>query len=231
MFSHSAGSPVPRHALWATLVVGLVLVWPLVGISFGHSALSTSASWHADASPQLGIASFTVQPSSIYVGSTAFVNVSLSGGTPPYFLWFNSSVPGCQPPNSPVQTQYPQYPITCQPSGTGTYSIHLDVVDSATPAGRASNSVSVTVLSGGNGNNNNNNNNNNGNGSGNGGSLSLPTGLEQLVLLIGLVFLGTMVAIAAGTIATAAMVSRRLRQINETLAKMGLPPKEPKPPA
>jgi hypothetical protein len=44
------------------------------------------------------------------------------------------------------------------------------------------------------------------------------------------VVLGCIVAIAVGVVALAVLVPRRLRQLNETLARTGLPPKEPKPP-
>jgi len=124
----------------------------------------------------------------------------------------------------------PQYSFSCNPTNQGGYSMHLDVVDSSLPASRTSLTADVTVVSNSNGNGNGNgNSNNNNNGSG-GGSLAIPSGLEQIALIVALVFLGTMIAIAAGTIATAVVVSRRLRQINETLAKMNLNPKEPKPP-
>jgi hypothetical protein len=229
--SRSADSPAPWYAFPTTLALGLLLIGSIAAFAPAASSTGSSQLWETASTSPVGIASFTVQPSPVSVGSTAYVNVSLSGGTAPYYLWFNGSVPGCQSPNSPVTANGPQFQFTCNPSSTGTYSIHLDVVDSSTPVGRASNGASVNVVSGGNNNNNNNNNNGNGNGSGSGGSFSFPSGLQQLVFLIGLVFLATMVAIAAGTIATAAIVSRRLRQINETLAKMGLPPKDPKPPA
>ncbi|MGP8072677.1 MAG: hypothetical protein ACLPZM_06065 [Thermoplasmata archaeon] len=52
----------------------------------------------------------------------------------------------------------------------------------------------------------------------------------EIGIILVLVFMGTMVAIAAGVVAIAVLVPRRLRQLNETLAKTGLPPKEPKPP-
>jgi hypothetical protein len=230
MIPRSAGGPAPRRAPLAVFALALVLILSLLGVGLASRPGSTNAAWHPDSTPPLSIVSFGFQPSSVDVGSSTTVGVTLSGGTSPYLLWFNSSVPGCEPPNSPVTSSSTQYQFSCQPSESGSFSVNLDVVDSSTPAFRASNVADLNVASNNNG-NNNNNNNGNGNGSGSGGGLTLPTGLESLVLVIGLVFLGTMIAIAAGTIATAAVVSRRLRQINETLAKLSLPPREPKPPA
>jgi hypothetical protein len=232
MISRSAGVPAPRRAPLAVFALALVLIVSLPGVGLTARPASTNAAGHPDSTPPLSIVSFSFQPSSVDVGSSTTVSVTLSGGDSPYFLWFNSSVPGCEPPNSPVSSSSTQFQFSCQPTQSGSYSIHLDVADSSTPSLHQSTVSDLNVVSNSNGNNNSNNNNNgNGNGSGSGGGLTLPSGLESLVLVIGLVFLGTMIAIAAGTIATAALVSRRLRQINETLAKLSLPPKEPKPPA
>jgi len=86
----------------------------------------------------------------------------------------------------------------------------------------------MNVRSSGNGNGNNSNNGGNGN-----TSLSslLPGGFLEIGIILVLVFMGAVVAIAAGVVTMAVLVPRRLRQLNETLAKSGLPPKEPKPPA
>lgn len=68
------------------------------------------------------------------------------------------------------------------------------------------------------------------NNSGGNGSFSLPSGLVTLALVGGLVFVILLVLIAAGVLALAVLTSRRLRQINETLAQLSAPPKGPTPP-
>lgn len=223
--------PAPtRSVVPISLAIALILVGSVVG-SFGLTPRPGETGGFArTASTPVSISSFSFQPQTVTSGSSTTVSVSLSGGTSPYELWFNSSVPGCQSPQSPMSITSPQYSFSCNPTNQGGYSMHLDVVDSSLPASRTSLTADVTVVSNSNGNGNGNgNSNNNNNGSG-GGSLAIPSGLEQIALIVALVFLGTMIAIAAGTIATAVVVSRRLRQINETLAKMNLNPKEPKPP-
>jgi len=75
--------------------------------------------------------------------------------------------------------------------------------------------------------------NDNGNGSNNNsgnGSFQLPGGLVTLALIGGLVFVVLFALIAGGVVALAVVTSRRLREINETLAKLSAPPKGPTPP-
>jgi hypothetical protein len=73
-------------------------------------------------------------------------------------------------------------------------------------------------------------NNGSNNNSGGNGSFSLPSGLVTLALVGGLVFVVLLALIAGGVVALAVITSRRLRQINETLAQMNAPPKGPTPP-
>jgi hypothetical protein len=77
------------------------------------------------------------------------------------------------------------------------------------------------------------NGNGNGSGSGNGSSsgFSLPAGLISTLVLFGSIFIGAMVALAAGVIATAVLVSRGLRRLNETMKKTEEPPSSGKPPS
>jgi hypothetical protein len=158
------------------------------------------------------------------------VNVTFSGGTPGFFLWFNNTPAGCSPPGNPQTSPSNYYQINCHPSSSGTFTAHLDVVDSASPPSRASATATLSVTSNGNNNNGNGSNNNNNGGGGN-GSFSFPSGLFTIALFGGIAFLGALVAIAAGTIATAVMVSRRLRAVNETLQKLIPPPQKPGPPS
>lgn len=173
----------------------------------------------------IGIANFHFSPNQISQGSSTQGSFTITGGTPPFYLWVNNSAPGCAPPANPFETSNTSMSFSCSPSGTGNFNVHLDVVDSATPAGHASAQAQLTVnpsSSGGGG--------SSGNNTGNGSGLNLPAGLFQVALLFGIVVLASIIAIAAGTIAIAVSVSRRLRQINETLAKMQSleAPKSPK---
>ena len=165
----------------------------------------------------VSVVSFSFQPSSVTVNTQTSGSVSLSGGTSPYFLWFNNTPQNCNPPTTPVMTSSTQYPFNCQPSTPGHYNIHLDVADSSSPAGHSSMSASLTVTS------NSGNGNNGGNGSG-GSGFSFPSGLFQVALLLSIAFIGSMVALAAGMIATAVILSRRLRQLKETLERTSQPP-------
>jgi len=51
-----------------------------------------------------------------------------------------------------------------------------------------------------------------------------------MLLLFGAVFIGAIVALAAGVIVMAVLLSRRLRQLNETMSRSNPPPSEEKPP-
>jgi hypothetical protein len=110
----------------------------------------------------------------------------------------------------------------------GSYFVNLDVVDSSVPATKASQPASLNVATS-NSENGNGNGNNSSNGNNSLGSL-IPSGFLAIALIIVLALIGAIIAIAAGVVALAVLVPRRLRQLNETLAKCGLPPQEPKPP-
>ena len=209
----------------------------MVLVSFAGAAIAQRGSTSAPisvagaASSPISNAKFFFDPSTVNEGSQTNGNVSFSGGTPGYSLWFNQTPPGCSPPSNPMTTPSPAFTFVCQPTSTGTYTVHLDILDSATPVDKASVQATLNVVQGnnGNGNGNGNNSNNNNNGGGN-GSLSLPGGLLQLAVIAGLVFFAALFLIAGGMIAAAVLLSRRLRQVNETLTKLLPPPKGPTPP-
>ena len=153
--------------------------------------------------------------------------LTLSGGTPTYYVWVNNTAPGCTPMSLPITLAGTQDQFTCTPTSAGSYNVHIDVVDSTSPAMKASQSTTLIVnpSSGGGGNGSGKNGGSSGN-----GSFSLPSNLIEYALIFGLIFVGAMVALAAGMIATAVLVGRRLRQLNETIAKYSQPPKDPKSP-
>jgi hypothetical protein len=217
------------HRATSSFVLAIAALFLLsmgVPVLAGPLANSSASSVSPNTAP-LQILGFSFSPSTVSQGSQSQGSIQLSGGTPPYYAWLNNSPPGCQPPTVPYVTSNPSNTFSCQPSGTGVFNVHLDVSDSSNPTGHQSQSTTLTV---------NGNSNSNGNGSGNGnnnngskGGLSLPGGLLYLVTIFGIVFLGAVVAIAAGVIATAVVLSRRIRQVNETLAaqQKSMPPSKP----
>lgn len=213
----------------------------LLVVFAGAVVVSTTAPRPAPTASGVGLATggltidqFSFQPPNVNSGSGTNGSLTLSGGTAPHYLWFNNTPPGCTPSSTPVTISTTPYTFQCHPSSEGTYTVHLAGVDSSVPSSTASGTTGLTVMSNGNGNHNGSGNgsgsNNGGDGNTSLGSL-IPSGFLEVGLIVALVFIGSVVAIAAGVVAMAVLVPRRLRQLNETLAKSGLPPKEPKPPA
>lgn len=160
--------------------------------------------------------SLTFSPSSIAENSTATGSVSFASGTPPFVLWVNQSAPGCSPQSNP-QTASANFQFSCSPTSPGTWNFNFEAVDSSTPAQHASGSAALTVRSSSSG--------GGGGGTGNNssGGFQLPTGLLSTAILFGAVFLFAFVALAAGVVAMAILIPRRLRQLNETLGRQGTP--------
>ncbi|MCI4318784.1 MAG: hypothetical protein L3K23_01455 [Thermoplasmata archaeon] len=208
-------------ALALTALLTLFIAGPIGGIVASPVVGRALA---MPAATQVSITSFSFQPSSVSANSQTSGSVALSGGMAPYFLWFNNTPSNCAPTSNPVMISSQQYPFNCQPSSTGSFNIHLDVADSSSPAGHTSASTTLTVTS----NSGNGNGNGNNGGSGNGSSgFSFPSGLFQVALLLSIAFIGSMVALAAGMIATAVILSRRLRQLKEALERTGQLPSTP----
>lgn len=189
---------------------------PVAEIRAAHGALPPPGS--------LQITSFSYSPGTSTVGSQVQGNIQVSGGTTPYHAWLNNTPPGCQPSMVPYVTSNASTTFGCRPSSAGTYNVHLDVLDSAAPPARASQTASLTV------NSNSGNGNGSGNGSGksNGSGFSLPAGLLPLLTTFVFVFLGAIVALAAGVIAVAVSISRGMRKLNATIAAQQKPTSEGK---
>jgi hypothetical protein len=221
--------PRALTVLRATLAIAfcLLMLLPAWGAGGAGATPQVQARSGATDVPQVGalqVVSFFFSPATVSSGTQTQGTIQLSGGVLPYRAWLNNSAPGCQPPSSPVVTSNATTVFNCQPNSPSTYNVHLDVLDSGSPAARVSATATLQVNSNGNG-------NSGGSGKSNGsGGLSLPSGLFGLLTIFAAVFLGTMVAIAAGVIAIAVSVSRRLRQINETLAAQMKPPADVRPP-
>lgn len=168
----------------------------------------------------------TFSPNPVTVGSTTQIQVSVAGGAPPYYLWFNSSIPGCNPSNQPIQQTSASANYPCDPTSTGNFNAHIDVSDNALDHGSAATSLDVQSAGGG----------------GNSGNNTNPFNLSGLgdilgmVLIVVVISVACLVATAAAAIALAVLVPRRLKQIRLALEgkpmkkpKVETPPAEPKP--
>jgi hypothetical protein len=176
--------------------------------------------------PESGLSvSLSFSPSPAVVGTNTTISVSIGGGTAPFNLWVNNSPPGCAPPTSPFSVSSSPFTATCQPQSSGQYTVHLDVIDSMGNARSASTPLTVNP-SNGNGNEGNSNSN-----SSNNSGFQLPAQLVTLALIFGGILVISLVILAAGVLATAILVSRRLRQLAEVMEKSNSPPTVPgKPP-
>ncbi len=161
-------------------------------------------------------------PSTVPVNGLATGSYSIGGGTPPFTIWMNNTPPGCNPQSLPFTTSNPSGTFDCYPTGTGNFNVHVDVQDSVGNRGFASAPLSVT--SGG------------GSGSGTnqtgGIDLSFLNNLLPVVMVTGIVFLASTVAIAASAVALAVLVPKRLKQIRKAIEGQGPKSAEPaSPPA
>ena len=71
----------------------------------------------------LSVPSFLADPSTVALGQTAYLFGTPTGGIPPYSLVYSGLPNGC--------ASSPEQPLPCRPSAPGTYSIDLEVRDSA----------------------------------------------------------------------------------------------------
>jgi len=107
----------------------------------------------------------------------------------------------------------------CTPTTSGTYNVHLDAYDNMGTKQQAT--ATLTVQSG---------NGGSGSGSGNGSGTNPLAGLDTVLptlFIFAFVFLGALVALAAGVVAMAVLVSRRLRQLTEAMKGDRDGPKSP----
>jgi len=145
--------------------------------------------------------------------------VTFTGGTVPFRVWLNGTPPGCDPGTQPFVTSTYSNSWNCTPTTSGTYDVHLDAYDNTGTKQQAV--ATLTVQSGGGG-----NGNGNGNGSGTNPLAGLDTVLPTL-FIFAYVFLGALVALAAGVVAMAVLLSRRLRQLTEAMKGDRHGPKSP----
>lgn len=156
-------------------------------------------------------------PNTVTVNSPTTMSYSISGGTGPFTVWENNTPSGCNPPSVPLTTPDASGSNSCTPSVTGNFNVHVDVQDSA--GNRGSASTYLTVNSGGSG--------GSGSGSGTNGTggidLSFLNNLLPILMITGILFLGSTVAIAVSAVALAILVPRRLKQIRKALEGAPLP--------
>jgi len=134
--------------------------------------------------------------------------VTFTGGAVPFKVWLNQTPPGCAPSQVPFVTSNYSNSWNCSPNSAGAYNVHLDAVDNT--GTKQSASATLTVQSG------NGGSSGTGNGSGSNPLAGLDTVLPTL-FIFAFVFLGALVALAAGVVAMAVLVSRRLRQLTEAM--------------
>ncbi|MGA8542583.1 MAG: zinc ribbon domain-containing protein [Thermoplasmata archaeon] len=197
--------------------IGALLLLGIVSGASGSASRPPTAAL-TTLTPSAGslmITQFSFSPSSLSVDTETQGTISLSGGTAPFDLWLNNSAPGCGPPTNPYVTSNTTTMFHCSPTSTGMYTVHLDVLDSATPTDKASQSTTLTVNSNngnGNGGGSGNNSNNNNSGNNSGFNLSSLGPLLDYGLIGAIVVLALLVTIAVGVIWTGVGVRRLSRQ-------------------
>lgn len=201
-----------RHAMLLGVLLALVTASPVVGAPMSGAPAATLP------------VTLSFSPNPVSAGAQTQIQVSIAGGSPPYLLWFNSSIPGCNPPSQPFQQNNSAASYPCDPSSSGNFGAHLDVADSAGNHGSAS--ATLNVQSGGSG---GNNSGTGGNGTG-GIDLSALQDLLPVLMITGIVFLGSVVAIAASFVAMAILVPRRLKQLRNAIQTNPPAPTTAKPP-
>ena len=192
----------------AVLLVGALLAFVVV-------QPASAAPIPIRAAAVLGV-NLSFAPNPVSVGSQTQIQVSISGGSPPYYLWLNTSIPNCNPPSQPIQQSSATGNYPCDPTSTGNFNAHVDVADNAGDHGSAS--ATLNVQSGGSGGT-----------SGNGTNPFNLSGLGDIfgvILIVVVISVACLVATAAAAIVLAVLVPRRLKQIR--LAIEGQPMKKPK---
>ncbi len=93
--------------------------------------------------PQVTITSFTITPSSVMVGQSATLSMTVSG-TGPYILNYSSGMPTSCPQTANVSVAT-SYSVTCTPSVAGTYSITAAVIDLGSNFASTTSTATLTV--------------------------------------------------------------------------------------
>jgi len=215
------------------VIPAILMALIVVGSAFGILAVSLTPAQ----SPAIRLATqaaFTVSlsfsPNPVSAGTQTQISLQFTGGNTPFTVWVNGSAPGCGPQQQPFTTSNYSNNFSCTPTSSGTYNVHIDAFDSSRTQGSTASTLTVNTGSGGCTTNcGGNNGSSSGNGSGSGG-FSLPAGLVTTLFTFALVFFAGLFALAAGVIAMAVLISRRLRQLTEAMKPREPAPPESKPP-
>ncbi|MDE1882132.1 MAG: hypothetical protein KGI89_16475, partial [Euryarchaeota archaeon] len=99
-------------------------------------ALSTQDRIYVSATAGPSISSFAPDPSSIYLGETAYISVAASGGTGSLTYSYPQLPPGCVSAN--------EITLPCTPQATGTFPLEVDISDQAGHTVMATSELTVT---------------------------------------------------------------------------------------
>ncbi len=100
---------------------------PSTGPSVSTHLPSASVSAGAVVHPQVTITSFTISPSTVMVGATTDLNMTVSG-TGPYLYNYSSGMPSSCPQTASISSST-SYSVSCTPTISGTYTITAAVID------------------------------------------------------------------------------------------------------
>ncbi len=187
---------IVKHAMTAVVLLAIAL-------SIASPGLASPAPVQPAA---LLTVSLSFSPSTVQVNGQTTGSYSIVGGTPPFTIWENNTPPGCAPQSVPFSTPNPSGTFSCNPTATGNFNVHVDVQDSAGNRGSMSAPLSVTGSGSGSGSNQTG-----------GIDLSFLNNLLPIVMITGILFLASTIAIAASAVALAILVPRRLKQIRKAL--------------
>src|SRR2546426_12180138 len=229
---HGAADERPR---WQRRVRGAALVVLLLAVyAFGSLGVSVPSARPPTMrlTPQ---GTFTVSlsfsPNPVSAGTQTQIHLDFTNtGSTPFTVWVNGSAPGCGPQTQPFTTPNYTNSFSCTPTSSGTYNVHIDAIDSSGYKASASNTLTVNTGGGGCTSNCGGSGSGSGNGSGSGGLHPPPVPFSTL-FLFSMIFLGAIIALAAGVIAMALLVSRRLPQLTEAMKPPEKALPESKPPS
>jgi hypothetical protein len=214
------------------VLAAVLTVLLLVGSAFGilGVALTPAPAQTMRLGAQVSFTiSLSFSPNPVAAGTQTQGSLQFNGGSAPFTVWVNGSAPGCAPQPDPFTANTNSNSFSCTPTSSGTYNVHVDASDSSGSLGSAAFTLTVDTGSGG-CTSNCGGNNGSGSGSGTNPLAGLDTVLPTL-FIFAFVFLGAIVALAAGVIAMAVLMSRRLRQLTEAMKPPEVAPPESKPPS
>ncbi len=210
-------------------VVVIVCLSLLTALVFAQPALAIPSA--VQPSGLLNV-SFSYNPNVVTLNSQTMISYSINGNgfspVPPFTIWVNGTPSGCAPPSIPFTTSNASATFNCNPTTTGNFNVHVDVHDNAGNQGSTQAYLTVNSNSGG---------GSGGSGSGTGSNntggidLSFLQNLLPVVMITGILFLGSTVAIAVSAVALAILVPKRLKQIRKVLEGQPLKPSKAEAPA